>query len=210
VAVNSLAPVLGPSIGPIIGGWIAQKTTWRWGFWANTIANLFVQACAFIWLRETYAPRILGKRAKKLRQETGNIELHTKWDDSEHTLAHLWRKSFIRPWKLMFTQPIIQFLSLYNAYNYGLLYLFITTYGTLWRERYGETPGIAGLNYISLALGSLLVSQTCGPLNDKIYNHLKKRYGYAEDQEGVPEFRLPLMLVGAAITPIGLFWVCIV
>ena len=30
IAVYSLAPLLGPSIGPLIGAWIAQRTTWRW------------------------------------------------------------------------------------------------------------------------------------------------------------------------------------
>lgn len=62
VAVNSLAPVLGPAIGPIIGGWIAQRWTWRWGFWSITIANVFIQIMAFIWLRETYAPVLLAKK----------------------------------------------------------------------------------------------------------------------------------------------------
>lgn len=30
LALYSLAPLLGPSMGPLVGAWIAQKTTWRW------------------------------------------------------------------------------------------------------------------------------------------------------------------------------------
>ena len=30
IAIYSLAPLLGPSIGPVAGAWIAEKSTWRW------------------------------------------------------------------------------------------------------------------------------------------------------------------------------------
>jgi MFS family permease len=30
IAVYSLAPLLGPVVGPIAGAWIAEKSTWRW------------------------------------------------------------------------------------------------------------------------------------------------------------------------------------
>ena len=30
ISIYSLAPLLGPVIGPIAGAWIAEKSTWRW------------------------------------------------------------------------------------------------------------------------------------------------------------------------------------
>ena len=30
IAIYSLAPLLGPVIGPVCGGWIADRSTWRW------------------------------------------------------------------------------------------------------------------------------------------------------------------------------------
>jgi MFS family permease len=189
-----------------VGGFIADYTTWRWDFWSITIANVFVQLLAFICLRETYPPRILGKEAARIRRKTGNKDLHTEWDDPERTLTKLYIRSFSRPWKLLFTQPIIQVLACYNAYNYGILYLFISTFPTLWEEKYGESVGIGGLNFISIAAGNLIASQICAPCNDAIYKILKRRYNYTTDQEGIPEFRLPLMVIGALVTPIGLFW----
>jgi MFS family permease len=30
IAIYSLAPLLGPVVGPICGGWIAERSTWRW------------------------------------------------------------------------------------------------------------------------------------------------------------------------------------
>jgi MFS family permease len=30
ISIYSLAPLLGPVVGPIAGSWIAEKSTWRW------------------------------------------------------------------------------------------------------------------------------------------------------------------------------------
>lgn len=30
IAIYSLAPLLGPVIGPVCGGWISERSTWRW------------------------------------------------------------------------------------------------------------------------------------------------------------------------------------
>src|SRR5450432_2751837 len=39
ISIYSLAPLLGPALGPIAGGFISENTTWRWVFWATTIAD---------------------------------------------------------------------------------------------------------------------------------------------------------------------------
>ena len=46
VAIYSLAPLLGPVVGPIAGGWIAEKSTWRWVFWSTSIAAFVIQIVA--------------------------------------------------------------------------------------------------------------------------------------------------------------------
>ena len=30
ISIYSLAPLLGPVVGPIAGAWVAEKSTWRW------------------------------------------------------------------------------------------------------------------------------------------------------------------------------------
>ena len=53
VGIYSLAPLLGPAIGPIAGAWIAEKSTWRWVFWSVTIADALVQLVGLKYLRES-------------------------------------------------------------------------------------------------------------------------------------------------------------
>jgi multidrug resistance protein len=38
MAVTALGPILAPVIGPVAGGFIAQKLSWRWTFWIVGIA----------------------------------------------------------------------------------------------------------------------------------------------------------------------------
>ncbi|KAI9338063.1 hypothetical protein DFJ73DRAFT_618482, partial [Zopfochytrium polystomum] len=57
-----------------------------------------------------------------------------------------------RPFILLFTQPIVQIVSLYMAYIYGLLYLVLSTFTQLWIERYHESVAVSGIHYLALGL----------------------------------------------------------
>ncbi|QSZ30230.1 hypothetical protein DSL72_004752 [Monilinia vaccinii-corymbosi] len=190
ISIYSLAPLLGPAIGPIAGGFIAENTTWRWVFYATTIADALIQIIGLFFLQETFAPVLLGRKKQKLIQETGNQEYHTEWDVPNRSLATKLRISLTRPFKLLGTQIIVQVLALYMSYLYGLVYLVLSTFPRLWEDVYNESIGIGGLNYIS------------APCQDLIYRALKAR----NNGVGKPEFRVPLMIPGALLVPVGLFW----
>lgn len=85
-------------------------------------------------------------------------------------------------------------------------------------QQYGQQPGPASLNYISLGVGFVIGLQISGPLIDKVsfpmhrvsqnailtqvqtYAYFKTKYSHP----GRPEFRVPLMYPTAIIVPIGL------
>lgn len=138
----------------------------------------------------------------RLRKETGNQELRSEFEVHYVPLQKKLRTSLIRPFRLLFTQPIIQVLAVYMAFLYGLTYLVLATFPTLWTGEYGESVGIGGLNYISLGVGFFIGAQSTARFNDRIYRHLKKK----RNGVGQPEFRVPGMVPGALLVPIGLFW----
>lgn len=105
------------------GGYLTQYVSWRWIFWTVSIADAVVQILAFLFLPETYRPKILKNKAKKLRKETGNKNLQTQAESDGLTWAQLMRKSLARPMIMLFTQPTVQITGLYRAYLYGLMYL---------------------------------------------------------------------------------------
>jgi hypothetical protein len=88
------------------------------------------------------------------------------------------------------------------AFLYGMMYLLLSSFPSLWSIHYGESVGTASLNYISLGVGFFLGSQVSAPINDNVYRKLKAR----NNGVGRPEFRVPAMIVGSFIIPVGLFW----
>ena len=201
ISIYLLAPLLGPAIGPLAGGFIVQSTTWRWIFWATSAADALIQVLGLFLLQETYPPRLLAIKARKLRRETGNANLHTEWETPDRTLPKVLKTALIRPFRLLATQPIVQAVAVYMAFVYGLMYLVFSTFPSVWAEAYNESAAIGGLNYIAIALGFSLGAQLTGLLQDRLYRHLTKQRGGV----GVPEYRVPLMLPGACIVPVGLF-----
>ncbi|KAI1090380.1 MFS general substrate transporter [Rostrohypoxylon terebratum] len=211
MSIYSLAPLLGPAVGPIAGAFITQTTTWRWAFWATSAADAAIQIAGLIWLRETYAPVLLDRKRRLVAKSSGvpASSLHTPYDDvRKNGVARksVWgtlRTAMTRPFRLLATQVIVQCIALYMMYVYGLMYLMLASFPSLFTSPapsgYGMSIGIGGLNYISLGLGFFLGAQVCAPLQDRVYAYLKQRYGH-----GQPEFRVPMMVPGAVLIPVGL------
>lgn len=108
---------------PAAAGYLTQNLDWRWIFWTVSIADALVQVLAFLFLRETYAPKILYLKASKLRKLTGNNKLRTEYERPDRTFAQTLRKNLVRPFVMLGTQPVLQVTAGYRAYLYGLMYL---------------------------------------------------------------------------------------
>ena len=68
ISLYSLAPFLGPTIGPVAAAWIAQKSVWRWIFWSTSIFSGLVQVLGFFFLKESaYTGIIVWKTANRPR-----------------------------------------------------------------------------------------------------------------------------------------------
>lgn len=126
-------------------------------------------------------------------------EIRTVFEDQDRSWRTLMTKSLSRPFILFVHEPIVQLLGVYMAYLYGTLYLFLTTIPSIFQGIYQQPVGIAGLHYISLGIGLTLASQLNSITMDKVYIHLKSKHGGVAK----PEFRLPAMVPGSLLLPIG-------
>ena len=43
-----MMPLTGPALGPIAGGWIVEKVSWRWIFYSTSIAAGVVQLLSLV------------------------------------------------------------------------------------------------------------------------------------------------------------------
>ncbi|KAK7712942.1 hypothetical protein SLS63_012231 [Diaporthe eres] len=192
-----ISPVSSTMTAPALGS-IASELKITNEFEKQLSLSIFV--LGLFLLRETYTPVLLRWRKEKLIKETGNTDLHTDFDDPDKTVSKTLATAFVRPFRMLFTQPIIQVLAIYMMFLYGIMYLILSTFPGLWAS-YGMSTGIGGLNYIALGLGFFLGAQICAPFQDRIYARLKKHYNVSV---GRPEFRIPMMVPGAILMPVGL------
>ncbi|KAH7161788.1 major facilitator superfamily domain-containing protein [Dactylonectria macrodidyma] len=208
LGIYLLIPLLGAAVGPIIGGFMAARTTWRWMFWSTSIFQGVMILVSFTTFRETYAPLILKSRAEKLRQETGNQQYQTvqERDYGHKSALSTLGRALTRPMRLILFHPIIQITSVISAFYYGILYILLSTFSQLWVDQYHQSVEISGLHYIACALGEVAGAQIGGPLMDHIFRRMQAaRSASSRDVElYVPEFRIPLMFPGAFLVPLGL------
>ncbi|KAL7809928.1 major facilitator superfamily domain-containing protein [Trichoderma gracile] len=200
MAAFSAAPFIGPAIGPLVGGYLADGAGWRWLYWIQLILSGIVWVLITFTVPETYAPTILSRRAKKLRQSTGDESYVTEQDIDERPMSERLTVFMIRPFQLLFRELIVLLISLYMSVLYGLLYMFFVAYPIVFQEGKGWSAGTTGLMFIPLAVG-VLCSAACSPLVNKHYLKMVHKYN------GKPpaEIRLIPMMISCWCIPIGLF-----
>jgi multidrug resistance protein len=199
MALFALGPLMGPVIGPVAGGYLAQAKGWRWVFWVIAIAGGAACTCSITFMRETYEPVLLQRKVNRLRKETGNQKLRSKLDSGLPVRAYFIR-ALVRPTKMLFLSPIVLALSIYMAVVYGYLYLLFTTLTLVFEHDYGFSGGNVGLVFLGIGVGSLLGLFIFGMASDKIVKRMSAK------GEMKPEYRLPPLIPGSMVIPIGLFW----
>lgn len=141
---------MGPCLGPLFGGWIAYKThQWRWIYWV-----LFI-IVGVVFLTTLIAPETLGvvllkrKAAKKNKEEKTDIYV------TEHQLKHVplsvsLKAGMIRPFQLMFLEPIILAMSFFLSFVYSLLYATFFAFPIAFEEIRGWNMGMTGVSFVSI------------------------------------------------------------
>ncbi|KAH7058658.1 major facilitator superfamily transporter [Macrophomina phaseolina] len=86
------------------------------------------------------------------------------------------------------------------ACNFGILFIVLSTFATMWIDRYGQTQAASGLNYLALVIGYTVAAQVGGPATDRIWAHMKRKHGGST----APEYRVPLMIPSVLLIPAGL------
>ncbi|KAI9845556.1 MAG: hypothetical protein M1837_004653 [Sclerophora amabilis] len=202
VGVYSMCTFVGPVAAPIIGGFVTESYLgWRWSQYISAILGFFFCALAVLFLPETFAPVILQRRARKIRLETRNWAMHAEVEEKEViTLKLIVEKYLTRPYRMLFSEPILLLLALYVGLAYGILYLFFTAFPISFQEQRGWSEGVGGLPFLSITIGVILG----GLLNTY---HTKTNYARALlAGKHTPEMRLPPMIIGGLLLPPGLFW----
>ncbi|KAF1992215.1 MFS general substrate transporter [Aulographum hederae CBS 113979] len=202
LAMFTVGVLLGPVVGPVSGGYLGAAAGWRWIFWVIAILGGVHAILCFVFWKESYPPVLLERKAARLRRETANPKLRSKYDNGLSPKDHF-KHSITRVCKFLIYSPIVLSLSLHMGLVYSYFYLLLSTLTPIFQETYGWTSQSTGLAYLGLGAGFLFGQALFAKISDRILRRMTRR---SADGEMKPEYRLPPSVIGGCFVPIGLLW----
>ncbi|KAG6003927.1 hypothetical protein E4U21_001606 [Claviceps maximensis] len=203
VAYVVFSSVGGSVLGPIIGGFTEQYLDWRWSIWIQLILGGVVQIIHAFTVPETRTTIMMNRIAKKRREEAneniwGPDELVPFRDRfSAKEILVTW----VRPFRMFLTEPIVLVLSLLSGFSDALIFMFIQSFGLVYHGKWGFTPVQVGLTFISIGIGYAVAWLMFIPA---IRRNIKERAAKPDDERAQYESRLWFLLYLAPCLPIGL------
>ncbi|KAK2806928.1 hypothetical protein FQN51_005730 [Onygenales sp. PD_10] len=173
--IYAASPFIGPELGPLLGGFICDNTSWRWAFYILLIWAGATLVAIFLFVPETYHPVLHRRKAVRLRQETGNERWRAALEITDRSIAQTILRSIYRPMLLLIFEPIFS-LSEIGLSFMGLFVGMMLAIASdpLWRKNYA-----------------------------RLTRKREEKVGRVGEFE--PEWRLPPAIAGAPLVTIGLF-----
>ncbi|KAI9668126.1 MAG: hypothetical protein M1821_000946 [Bathelium mastoideum] len=207
MVIYSSTQFLGPTLGPVIGGFIVHFTDWRWCFYVLLIwAGILLASVAFL-VPESSAVILLEKKARRIRNRTGNAEWHAPTEVIPRSIGQTILQSSYRPFEMMLLEPMCLCLDVYVALILGILYLFFAAFPIIFKAHHGFNEWQSGLTFLGFGCG-MVIAAASAPLWRRNYLRLIRNAAAtgAESSRPEPEFRLPPAILGSFLIPISLFW----
>lgn len=196
----ALSPLLGPTIAPIVSGWLTQELGWRWDDWFTLIISGAVFVVAATCLPETFGPIILSFKAKSLRAITGDTTYRAEFDEAASLPTRL-SDNFQRIARFTFREATTVLFGLYLTFLYLLIYGFLEGFDYIFTNTYAFDIGQRYTCFGAVAVGILLAL----PYVVMINRYVDKRQ-ITKNEGPVPEGRLVPSLFASPLLAITMFW----
>lgn len=174
----------------------------RWAIWIELIFGGFVQLVHFFTVPETRSTIMMNRIAKKRRKQ-GNANI---WGPDElvpfkdrfsvKEILITW----IRPFRMFLTEPIVLVLSLLSGFSDALIFMFIQSFSLVYKQWHFDAVTV-GLSFLSIGTGYFLAWLAFIPA---IKRNIKERQMKPNDERAQYESRLWFLLYTAPCLPIGL------
>ncbi|KAL9935367.1 hypothetical protein V8E36_005715 [Tilletia maclaganii] len=208
MALYMCSPFLGPVAGPLIAGFINHNTTWRWTFWVILIWSGVTWVLLYFFAPETFAPIILCQTAQKYREEKkdGSDRWWAKHERvvASKSISQSITSNCTKVFKLLALEPMLLALCIWSALLLGILYLCFNAFPIIF-AKHGFNLQQTGLTFLGIGLGMVLGLMTM-PFWAAKYKKSRAEALQRGEKAAPPEARLPIGMVGAVLTTVGMFW----
>ncbi|KAK0623769.1 major facilitator superfamily domain-containing protein [Immersiella caudata] len=194
VSLVFLAPLIGGALGPAIATAVAERAGWRSVLWLSIGLASVCEVVFLTCFRETYKVAILRKRARELGGVKGGAVVE---GDGGRGLKGL-GEAVLRPARVLMGSGVLLSMGAFGSVVFSYYYVMSTTLSEILGGIYGLDPVTVGFCFVSFSVGSTFSVFVCNRHLDKIYIKMRD----ANKGVGLPEFRLPLVIIGAVCMPI--------
>ncbi|KAH8205670.1 hypothetical protein TruAng_000164 [Truncatella angustata] len=179
--------VFGPLLAPIISGFCSTTIGWRWSFWIGLIYAGFSLLVVLIIVPETYGPKLLAIRARKMRKETGNPNIFAASELESRDLSTVVSRVLTRPLRMLYSELIVT----------------STSFPIIFQQLYGLAPGVTGLCFLSIGIGALLALPVFYAYDGYLRRAQNQKKAWSRQEE---YRRVPLACIGGPLFVISLLW----
>jgi MFS family permease len=188
--------VIAPGLGPVIGGFAATYTEYRWTQWCT----IFLALGAYVLVlptQETHRNVLLKRRAIRLGLPPPVPELPPL-----EAIKLLLTITLFRPTRMLVSEPIVLLYSIYNAFTFSVLFAFFEAYPFVFMGEYGFSISQYGLTFLGIGVGVILGAIGAILVDLLVYQKVGRKGGDRITQKG-PEQRLYIGMIGDLCLPIG-------
>jgi uncharacterized membrane protein YccC len=111
----------------------------------------------------------------KPSRTTRTCDSEGKPETTKATVAHVFLYALLTPVKLLVFHPAVLLTSISVAYSFGLTFLLLTTFSSVFQNQYGFSLGIASLCYLGLGIGMLTAVTIFSLTSDRLQEWHRRR-----------------------------------
>jgi MFS family permease len=183
-------------LGPVIGGFSASYTEYKWTQWSTIILAL-VAYVLVLPTQETHRKVLLKRKALELGLPSPEPEVSPR-----EAIKLLLTITLFRPVQMLLSEPIVLLYSIYNAFTFSVLFAFFEAYPFVFMGEYGFNIPQYGLTFLGIGVGVLLGAVGAIVVDLLVYQKIVREGGERITKKG-PEQRLYIGMIGDLCLPIG-------
>ncbi|KAL8712569.1 MAG: hypothetical protein Q9220_003100 [cf. Caloplaca sp. 1 TL-2023] len=209
-----LVYLAGVTVGPAFGALVAVLQ-WRWIFYIQLIIYGALFPLLFFAIKETRGPVIRARipqmnatlspptfKDTSKEQKPDVDSMATPALSDPHSLKSLLYAAAIRPFHMLFTEPVIAAFTLWSGLCFGIVYTGIQSVGQIYTVNYSFSAAQCGLLQLAVLVGLVLGLIPC-----LLQNSYYQRCTAQNNNIPIPERRLPVSILASLFGLTGgLFW----
>ncbi|KAG2039238.1 major facilitator superfamily domain-containing protein [Suillus americanus] len=209
MSLFAFASLFSFGLGSAFGGLISASPHlgWRWVQWVHAMFTGAFALGVILVMSETRSSIILAHIAMDTRKTTGDPRYRSSAEIDKPSMSSLIKTSCTRPLYLLLTEPIVQSVSLWVGFVWGVVYCLLESVTAEFQSVYNFSVRDTG--FVLLCQRKVIILHTCSA-SDLLPQQCRRHHRFfGEHVSGnlVPgqEARLYMPCIAAVVLPVSMF-----